>query len=205
MEPRNQQAALAAAACLLIFLNYFSRTSTLEGVVAKDAFLYLFAPPLLLAALGLHWREYGLQLGDLRIGLRYSAVLILLAIPFMLIGAQLPSFQHYYPWWPPAAENPATFVYFEALVGVRMLATEAVYRGILLFSLARLMPNRHANVIHATVYMLAHIGKPVLEVPYSFAAGLVFGHVDLKTKSILPSFLMHYASSILFDALVILL
>lgn len=123
----------------------------------------------------------------------------------MVVGAQLPSFQEYYPWWPPAAENLTTFVYFEALVGIRMLATEAVYRGILLFSLAKIMPPRRANVVHAFIYMLAHIGKPFLEVPYSFAAGFVFGEVDQKTKSILPSFFMHYASSILFDALVIVL
>ncbi|MFH1721367.1 MAG: CPBP family intramembrane glutamic endopeptidase [Candidatus Altiarchaeota archaeon] len=202
----RKEVLLPILAILLILLNYFLPTKTLLELITLDFILYLGIPFFVLFKVFKEQpKNFGIQKRNLKLGLKYSIILLILALPFMLYGSQLSDFKAYYPFWPAARENVSSFIYFELLIGVRMMATEFIYRGLLLFSLAKIIKPNHANLIHSFIYMLAHIGKPFLEVPYSFGAGLVFGHVDLKCKSILPSFLMHYISSIMFDAMVIML
>ncbi|MEE8402731.1 MAG: CPBP family intramembrane glutamic endopeptidase, partial [Candidatus Hydrothermarchaeaceae archaeon] len=73
----------------------------------------------------------------------------------------------------------------------------------LLFSLDKAVGRAPAILLHAIPYMLVHIGKPPLEVPYSFFAGLLFGYLALKTRSILPSFLVHFLGSAGFELMVL--
>jgi len=145
--------------------------------------------------------EYGISFGELKRGLKYAAAIFILALPLMAYGSQLSSFRGYYPIWKPAYQNPVNFIVYELTVALMLFSTEFFYRGFLLFTLNR--ETRLANVIHALVYALVHVGKPLLEVPYSFMAGLVFGEADLKCKSILPSFLMHFAGNLAFDLMII--
>ncbi|MBN1785495.1 MAG: CPBP family intramembrane metalloprotease, partial [Candidatus Methanofastidiosa archaeon] len=87
--------------------------------------------------------------------------------------------------------------------GLLMLSTEFFYRGFMLFGLDRL--GKGAILVQAIPYAYVHLGKPMLEVYYSFFAGIVFGYIDWESKSILPSFLLHWTTSIIFDSLCILL
>jgi len=149
---------------------------------------------------GRPFRNYLLAAGNLRLGLKYSAILLAAAMPVMLYGSALPEFKGYYPLWRPASDNLVYFAYYEAYMLAVMVATEVFYRGFLLNTL--LQDTRWGNWIHALVYMLAHVGKPPVEVVYSLPVGWVFGRVDTKCGSILPSLAMHYLSSLIFDLLV---
>jgi membrane protease YdiL (CAAX protease family) len=157
------------------------------------------------AAYILHQRrrlsDYLIQAGEWKTGLKVSAALIVIALPVMHFGSTLPEFQEYYPTWGPASESLQNFILFEVYVFAIMLCTEFFYRGFLLNALLR--ETRYGNVIHAFIYMLAHIGKPDLEVIYSLPVGWLFGKIDLKCRSILPSLLMHYTSSIIFDLMIL--
>jgi len=146
--------------------------------------------------------DYNLSLGDVGKGLKYTVLLIIVSLPFMLYGASLLEFQSYYPLWDDERNSFYSFIYYEVFVmGVLMFYTELFYRGFLLRSLSR--KTRYGNLIQSIVYMYVHLGKPGLEVWWSLPAGFVFGEVDNKCKSILPSFLMHWLSSMLFNAMIL--
>lgn len=188
-------------ALILASVDYFSELGFREHVLVEFALIFL-VPVILLVLNKENLKDYGLQFGDVRGGLAYSVLLLMVASPMMFYGARLPSFKEYYPIV--EVYSAWEFVRFELLVGVVMLSTEFFYRGFLLQILNRITP-KYGNLLHSFVYMLVHYGKPGLEVPYSFVAGYAFGYVRMKTKSILPSFLMHYTSSIIFDLMVIYL
>lgn len=145
--------------------------------------------------------DFLLASGDVGGGLRISAILLAIAMPIMYYGSTLPDFKAYYPTWQPAAANLWNFALYELYMLALMVATEVFYRGYLMNLLSE--DTKYGNHIHAFIYMLAHVGKPPLEVIYSLPVGFIFGRVDAKYKSILPSLTMHYVSSVIFDLMVI--
>jgi membrane protease YdiL (CAAX protease family) len=150
--------------------------------------------------------DFGLCSGDVSKGLKYSIILLTLALPLMLYGSTLESFRNYYPIWEPASLSIENLIIYEIAIGVMMLYTEFFYRGFLLFGLSKSEKyGKYANLIQSFIYMLMHAGKPGLEVPYSFIAGYVFGIIDLRCKSILPSFIIHFTGSLLFDLMILFL
>ena len=58
------------------------------------------------------------------------------------------------------------------MIAILMFNTEFLFRGYLLFSLKEELGKAPALVLHAIPYALVHLGKPTLEVPYSFFMGL---------------------------------
>lgn len=196
---------LLGLAVVLSGLSYFVHFGVWENF-AVDFVLLLVIPALALTK-GKDWgvlKEYGVGSGNWRWWAKWVAGLLLASLPIMYYAARLPEFAGYYPWYPPARYSWSAFAVFELTFGIAMIATEFFYRGFLLFGLAEKVDWRIANLIHSFLYMLVHIGKPGLEVPYSFLAGFVFGYVDYKGKSILPSFIMHWSSSVIFDILILL-
>ncbi|NJE10218.1 CPBP family archaeomyxosortase MrtA [Thermococcus sp. MAR1] len=165
-------------------------------------FLFYFAFPLLLARLlGFKPAELGVKAGK-KGGYELALILFLLTIPLSLYGTTMPSMKEYYPIFQYSGWDD--FFLKELAVGVIMFSHEVFYRGIVLFPLAR--KNEWLGILAQDVpYTLVHIGKPGIEVPYSFVAGIVFAKMDLKSGSFLPSFLLHWLGSVLFDLLCVLL
>jgi membrane protease YdiL (CAAX protease family) len=196
---------LAAVTGIIMGVSYFCRFDLWENFFVDFALLVII--PVLILTRGREWailKKYGIACGTWKWWIRRVAGLFLVSLPIMYYGAGLPEFVNYYPWYPPARYSWSAFALFELSLGFLMVATEFFYRGFLLFGLAEKVNLTVANTIHSFIYMVMHIGKPWLEVPYSFAAGFVFGYVDYKGKSILPSLIMHWGSSILFDMLILL-
>lgn len=164
--------------------------------------LFYFVAPMLLARLfGFKPSELGVQIGE-KDGYKWALILFLLAIPLSFYGTTVPEMKNYYPIF--EYSGWGDFFLKELAVGVIMFSHEAFYRGIVLFPLAR--KNEWLGILAQDVpYTLVHIGKPGIEVPYSFVAGIVFAKLDLKSESFLPSFLLHWSGSVLFDLLCVLL
>jgi membrane protease YdiL (CAAX protease family) len=142
--------------------------------------------------------EFGLRL-NLTESIKYALSLLVLASPLIINAAHMPEFRAYYPIW--RTNTLWEAIYFEVVVlSLLMFNNEFFFRGFFLFSLEKEI-GRKAIIIHAFPYTLAHLGKPWLEIPYSFLAGLIFGYIALKTKSILPTFLTHWIGAATFDFL----
>ena len=164
----------------------------------KLGFFYIAIPILLLYLFKKNPREYGLTLKNYRKSLRYFSLILILSLPIMIYGSRLEEFQRYYPLF--YSNSLFSFLKNEFFIGIVMLATEFFFRGFMMFELRKKI-GWYAIIVQTIPYGILHIGKPPLEVYYSFAAGIVLGYMDYKTESILPSFLSHYIPSIIFDIL----
>lgn len=174
------------------FLWILKDTAILSAIPLLSLFLFKISPA-----------EVGLSLKTWRLSVKYAAASLIFALPIMYYGATLPEFRAYYPLWPPAADGARNFLLYQAAIGILMFNNEFFFRGYLLFNLKKAAGKNLAILLHAILYMLVHIGKPPLEVPYSFFAGLLFGFLAIKTRSILPGFLIHFLGSAGFEAMVI--
>ena len=76
-----------------------------------------------------------------------------------------------------------------AIAVVAPIVEEVIFRGLMMNRLARVMPGWLAVVLSAAVFGVCH-GHPVW-FAYAFVLGAVFGFIDLRTNSILPSILGH--------------
>lgn len=183
----------------LILLNQKLGRSIYEWAF-YDTFFYILMPLTVAYLLGFKPHELGFKIGR-KEGYIWALVLFILSFPISLYASRLESFGAYYPIF--TYTSPGDFLFKEILIGVIMFAHEAFYRGILLFPLAK--KNEWLGIIAQNIpYTLVHIGKPPLEIPYSFIAGVVFAKIDLKSESFLPSFLLHWIGAVVFDLLIVL-
>lgn len=200
MVQRNHFRSLAviATSCIFIYINRTCHSASFKEFIYKESVFYLLLPIIVALVLGFRPKDIGITMGDRKKALRYIYLLFAAAIPFMIIGSRMDSFQTYYPRF--YYSDWVEFVAWEIRVGLLMFATELFYRGFLMIGTKKSL-GRWAILLQAVPYAYVHMGKPMLEVYYSFFAGLAFGYVDYESKSIFPSFFLHWTTSILFDIL----
>lgn len=90
-----------------------------------------------------------------------------------------------------AGIDSGTLVGVIAVAVVAPVVEEIVFRGLVMNRLARVMPGWLAVALSAAVFGACH-GHPVW-FAYAFVLGVVFGFIDLRANSILPSILGHMA------------
>jgi len=200
-DDRVRTVCVLVSAALLMAAARSWRTSSFGDFIFKEALLYLLVPLAISFGLSFSMRDIGYGWGDRATALRYMTLLFAVAIPFMIVGSRMEAFRAYYPRF--AYDSWVAFARWELRIGLLMLATEAFFRGFLMLG-TRPTLGRWAILLQALPYTYIHIGKPVLEVYYSFFAGIAFGHVDYESRSIMPSFLLHWGTSILFDIMCLL-
>lgn len=189
--------ALVWGAVLAIAWMVLERnTSTaLWARVVRDGLLYLVGP----AALA---RLYGRQLGwrvDRR-ALRNTVLLALFVLPFYLVGSSLPTVRAYYPMW---SVEPTVSSFVPHAVGqfVVVLAAETYFRGLLCVGVREV--GFKSVFISPVVYALQHASKPPIELLLSGPTDVLFGAVDYRSRSILPSVVAHGFGLTLLDWLVL--
>jgi len=178
----------------------------LLGRMLEDLLLYVLIPllALWLVRRDLKLGDVGLSLGNRRSTAAVTLGLLSVAVIMALVGLGFPSMTRYYPIWGTGGSvRPVGFALNEMVISVVMFAGEFFFRGVILFTLAK-RSFWGAVIFQSLPYAFLHLGKPSVEVPYSLVAGIVFGWADLRSRSILPSWLTHSLGSALFDALVIL-
>jgi len=124
-------------------------------------------------------------------------LLLILSLPLSILAARIPSFKNYYMNYP---LTPVGM--FDRAFG--LFVTELLFRGFFLFGFSRKF-GRWSIIIQDVPYTLFHIGKPILEIPYAAFAGIMFGSINYRSKSFLPSFLVHVIGSEIFIIMVHLL
>lgn len=190
-------------ASALLLLGVLIRAPDFQTGLVKDTFLFSIVPIVALYALGFRAKEAGLSLKAWKRSVSITILMIAIAMPIMLYAATLPEFGSYYPLWTQARYSAQNLVLLEATMLLSMFNTEFFFRGFLLFGLEARIGAKKAILLHAFPYALVHIGKPPLELPYSFLVGIIFGYTALKTRSILPSFIAHWLGAVIFDLLII--
>ena len=183
---------------VIILINRMISVSSVSFWALKLGFFYLFIPILLLCFFKKNPKNYGLNFKNYKKSLLYFFFILIISLPIMIYGSNLEEFKSYYPLF--YSDSIFSFAKNEIFICVIMLSTEFFFRGFLMFELRKKI-GWYAIIVQTIPYGILHIGKPPLEVYYSFVAGIVLGYMDYKTESILPSFLSHYIPSIIFDIL----
>jgi membrane protease YdiL (CAAX protease family) len=194
---------LVAMVALTVFF-YHLRVDTI-GVVRGGGALRPMTGPVLpfmshnLAALGVlgivpllaaRWlcgrrlRDLGLGRGRWRLGLVWVAVGIPLALLAGWASAGKPLTQAVYPLNPDLRPDFLAFLTHMAGQLVYYLGWEILFRGVLLFGLERRIGFAAANMIQTALSVIAHFGRPVTETLAAIPAGLAFGGIAHRTRSI---------------------
>lgn len=165
-------------------LYMFGAALLLMGVLPLVVIRAVFREPL---------KSYGLQIGDWRKGLPVAALLFVLIAVFLLYpSSQTEEMRSFYPFDKSAGDSIYSFLRLEISRGLLFYtAWEFFFRGFLLFGLRKVYGDWTAILIQTIPSCLWHIGMPSGEILGSIAAGILFGILAIRTRSILWVFLLH--------------
>jgi hypothetical protein len=188
-----QRALLAGAVLTVAWMSW--DVGGLNERLVRDTAVYVLAP----AALAVrHGRHIGYRVD--RTAVRNTLLLSLFVLPFYVVGSSLPTIRAYYPMW----ETSAIFGEFlphavkQFLIA---LAAETYYRGLLCVGVREI--GFKSVFISPVVYAFHHMYKPPIELMLSAPTDVLFGAVDYKSESILPSVVAHGLGLSLLDWLVL--
>jgi membrane protease YdiL (CAAX protease family) len=141
----------------------------------------------------------GLGIGRWREGLRWLAVGVPLAILAGRLAAASPTMRAVYPLYPGGLERAGAFWTYAALQLLYYGAWEILFRGVLLFGLMDALGARASNLVQTGLSTTAHFGRALPETFMALPAGLVFGAVALRTRSVWYVALIHWTAGVSMD------
>ncbi|MFC7256633.1 CPBP family intramembrane glutamic endopeptidase [Haloplanus litoreus] len=188
--------SLLAGLCLSVLWSLWSVPSTsLSARVVRDVTLFVCLPGGLAIARG---RDLGWRVD--RRALRNTVALALFVAPFYVVGASLPTIRTYYPMW--ATDTALVqFLPHAAAQFVVAAAAETYYRGLLCVGVREL--GFKSVFISPVIYAFHHVHKPPIELLLSAPTDVLFGAVDYRSESIVPSVVAHGFGLALLDWLVL--
>jgi hypothetical protein len=171
-----------------------SQTS-LRARLIRDVTTFVCLPVALALARG---RDLGWHV-DRRTA-RNTVALAVFVTPFYVVGASLPTVRAYYPMW---ATGTALTAFLPHAVAqfVVAAAAETYYRGLLCVGVREL--GIKSVLISPVVYAVHHVHKPPIELLLAAPTDVLFGAVDYRSASIVPSVVAHGLGLALLDWLVL--
>jgi uncharacterized protein len=168
----------------------FAACFVLLGVIPALTVRFLFGERL---------ADYGVRFGD-RVRTVRSALIL---CPCFLLAAYIASgeagVRAHYPLNPSAASSPAMFAVHAASYLLFYLGWEFHFRGFLQIGLRQRLGDVNALLVQVLASGLLHIGRPASETYGSLLAGLLWGILAYRTRSLLSGLLQHYLLGISLD------
>lgn len=191
------------------YLEHWADRVTLWGDPATTASTYTFLMcfvlfgliPALIVKFVFRERlaDYGVGLGN---RLRTCRSFLLLAPAILLVAwvsASDPALGAYYPLNKIAGSSPAMFGFHAATYLLFYLGWEFHFRGFIQHGLRQAMGDRQAILIQTLISVLAHLGRPAVETYAAVGAGLFWGVLAFRTRSLLSGLLQHALLGIALD------
>lgn len=204
---------LLVVATLALFLFYYLARADVVGAMrategwvmvtgpALPPTLHFVAAALLLGILplivahglcGIPLRELGLGLGRWKEGLIWVAIGVPIAILAGWIASGSPAMRAVYPLDPSVSAEMTVFVPHALRNLLYFGAWEVLFRGVLLFGLRPRTGDGTANATQTGMSVLAHFGRPMTETFSAIPAGLAFGWITLRVRSIWYVAIIHW-------------
>jgi membrane protease YdiL (CAAX protease family) len=143
--------------------------------------------------------DYGVRFGHKA---RTPRSILVLCPCFVLAGyiaSTDPAVQAQYPINPSAGNSPSMFAIHAATYLLFYLGWEFHFRGFLQFGLRHRLCDVNALLVQVLASGLLHIGRPASETYASFFAGLLWGVLAIRTRSLLSGLLQHFLLGISLD------
>jgi uncharacterized protein len=165
------------------------------------AFLLWAVIPIILIKffIGDDLKEYGICLGDWRFGLKFFLLSIPILLPVLYLTSLNPEFPAEYPLSPLAARGTSGFVLWELTYLIYYLGFEFIFRGYMQLGLLKRLGPFLAIMAQTIPSTIVHWGKPEGETISAIVAGLAFGALAIRTRSILWGLMVHYFVGIATD------
>lgn len=180
-KPEWQNVIVLVYATLVLTFDYYHRFAPL-----LSGCLYLVVPLLLTLLFKRRPSDYGLRLGNWRLGLLLTIGGWLLMAPILWFAVRGQDFNQYYAYlW-----DRGGFWGTLGWAASDLISWEFFFRGFLIFSLAEIM-GPWAILFQAMMFTFGHFSKPELETVSCILGGSAFGWVAWKTNSFLYPFLIH--------------
>jgi membrane protease YdiL (CAAX protease family) len=127
-------------------------------------------------------------------------LLFLFMFPLLILVSGYAGFPDTYPFlrFENGNFNWSWFILWELLYFLQFVAIEFFFRG---FLLSGLLPVFGESAIAVSIlpYVMIHYGKPFPEIAGAFFAGWILGRLALRSGSIIPGILLHYAVALIMD------
>jgi membrane protease YdiL (CAAX protease family) len=192
-----KDAIILAIAIIILLIDYFLPISSYVVWNIKEFVLLFIVPAAIIYFSKYKLSSFGLNISNFKHSVIYAVVIVIITLPILVYISGNPSMQDYYPVW----ENQSNLLTGETLTLFSFFGLEFFFRGFLLNLTLRHANWKYAVILTTIPYVLIHIGKPFPELVLSFFAGIVFGYVAYKTKSIMPSLMSHYTIAVILDCL----
>ena len=155
------------------------RTPEAMRIVAIERFVLFGVVPFAVVRFAFRDRasRYGLTLGDWRWGTALALGGCVVMTPIVLWFAGQPATGAYY------AESAGPVADVIATNAIDLTASEFAFRGFLMLALVRIM-GPIGVVVAALPFVLAHAGKPPLELFSTLGGGLAYGWLAWRTASV---------------------
>lgn len=172
---------------LIPMLDYYNHRLT--GTKAYDRFIFYFVIPMLIILVVFRDppQDYGFQLGNWRTGLIWVVVGCVGMAVILWFVSRTTAMQQYY-----SSRAPSTVGRLIFLNGVELFAWEFMWRGFLLFALARYFGPGPAILLQAVPFAFMHLGKPEVETLSTIFGGAAFGFIAWQSQSFIYPWLIHW-------------
>lgn len=138
------------------------------------------------------WRRYAL----------FALGVTLVASPFLWLASRDAATKAAYDIFLPPTTTAGQWAFTLSTLVLYMFCWEWCFRGFLLFGMAQGFGFVAAIAVQATMFGLAHAGKPAPEFWSSFAGGGALGVICWREKSFVPAFFVHALVQIVWSVLV---
>jgi membrane protease YdiL (CAAX protease family) len=202
-------AILAVGAAGALYSHFYDRhrlpprfPGSFGLILGGDVLPMLVVPLLLLLVLRQPLASYGWRRPSPAALVAHASLAWVAVLPFVLWLSTRPEFRAFYPSpaFAPAREHAIGLaVHWILHHGPQLFATEFLFRGFLLFPLARRLGPVSAIAALLVPYVWLHQDKPPLELAQAAWGGAVLAWVAWRTQSFLPAFLAHWAIAITTD------
>lgn len=171
---------------IIPMLDYYQHRLT--ATKQYDRFIFYFIIPMFIIWL---FQEppaaYGFKLGNWKVGLLWTVGTCAVMAIILWYLARTPGMQSYYN-----ARAPRELWRLFYLNGVELFAWEFIWRGFVLFGLARVLGPGPAIFLQAVPFAFMHLGKPEVETLSTIFGGAGFAFIAWQTGSFVYPWLIHW-------------
>jgi membrane protease YdiL (CAAX protease family) len=136
-------------------------------------------------------KDFGVIIGDYKLGLKVTTYVILLFLPILWFISSIESFNSTQPHLQQAKLHWNIFLIYEIGMLLYMIGWEFIWRGYMLFGLEKKF-GYYAVFIQMIPFVILHFGKPEMETFGAIFGAIGLGILALKTRSFIYCVLIHF-------------
>jgi membrane protease YdiL (CAAX protease family) len=220
-DPRRRTAATLLISTVLIVTwwhfgsprFYLEHLSAWSGFGDQAAAVYMFVScfvllgviPALIVKIFFRRRlaDYGVTLGDRRRTFRSLLIMTPVVLLVAWVSSHDSAVRAYYPIGRADGASPAPFGLHAAAYILFYLGWEFHFRGFLQYGLRESQGPAVAVLVQTLASTLAHLGRPTAETYAAIVAGVFWGWLAFRTRSLLSGLMQHALLGIALDWLII--